>query len=83
MRTWDGERWVSHVLRRDGEGLEDRWLSIPVNVWHRPVMGDGDWVVVSFHTAADDELIEELAMDDEDPERGSRAAEVYAGRAAR
>jgi len=84
MRTWDGERWVSHLLSSDpGHELEKRWLSIPANVWHRPVMGDGDWAVVSFHTASDTALIEELALDDEQPDRGSRVATVYAGRRAR
>jgi len=82
MRTWNGERWVSNMLRSDAP-FEERWLSIPVNAWHRPVMGDGDWTVVSFHTASDDALIEELALDDEHPDRGSRSAEAYAGRIAR
>jgi len=83
MQTWNGERWVSNVLSADGATVEERWLSIPVNVWHRPVMGEQDWAVVSFHTAPDAELIEELPVDDEHPDRGSRAAEVYAGREAR
>ncbi len=84
MQTWDGRRWVSNVLPSDGDAdLETRWLTIPTNVWHRPVMGDVDWTVVSFHTATDTELIEELPLDDEDPDRGSRGQMVYAGRAAR
>jgi hypothetical protein len=84
MQTWNGQRWVSNALRStDGQPLENRWLSIPTNVWHRPVMGDVDWAVVSFHTASDTELIEELPLDDENPDHGSRAAEVYAGREAR
>jgi hypothetical protein len=84
MRTWDGERWVSNLLRSEAElPLENRWLSIPTNVWHRPVMGDVDWSVVSFHTASDAALIEELPIDDEQPDRGSRAAMVYSGRQAR
>jgi hypothetical protein len=83
MRTWDGERWVSNLLRSEAElPLENRWLSIPTNVWHRPVMGDVDWSVVSFHTASDTELIEELPIDDEQPDRGIRAAMVYSGRQA-
>jgi len=65
------------------EALEKRWLSIPTNVWHRPVMMDVDWAIVSFHTASDAALIEELALDDEQPDRGARAAMVYAGRQAR
>jgi hypothetical protein len=40
--------------------LERRWISIPRNAWHRPVVGkDEDWAVVSFHTVVADELIEE------------------------
>jgi len=84
MRTWNGKRWVSHHLFSDlDQKLERRWLSIPTNTWHRPVMDIVDWAVVSFHTASDTALIEELALDDDHPDRGSRAAEVYAGRQAR
>jgi hypothetical protein len=84
MQTWDGSRWVSNVLRSETDHpLENRWLTIPTNVWHRPVMGDVDWSVVSFHTASDTALIEELPLDDDHPDRGSRTATVYAGRHAR
>ncbi len=84
MQTWNGERWTSNVLRSKADlPLEERWLSIPRSVWHRPVMGEVDWVVVSFHTASDCELIEELTIDDEQPDRGSRDARVYAGRETR
>jgi hypothetical protein len=53
--------WRSHILVSDlSAPFEKRWISIPQNVWHRPVIGkDADWVVVSFHTVAADELIEE------------------------
>jgi len=84
MQTWNGERWASnHLLSDPARGLAGRWLSIPANVWHRPVMGDVDWAVVSFHTASDADLIEELPLDDQQPDRGSRASKVYAGREAR
>ena len=84
MQTWNGDYWVSNVLRSETEQpLENRWLTIPTNVWHRPVMSDVDWAVVSFHTASDTELIEELPLDDEHPDHGSRTAKVYAGRDAR
>src|SRR5262245_4782396 len=44
--------------------LEQRWISIPQNVWHRPVVGrDADWTVVSFHTVQANELIEERPDD--------------------
>jgi hypothetical protein len=53
--------WKSHVLVSDPNApLERRWISIPANVWHRPVIPQGaDWVVVSFHTVPATELIEE------------------------
>jgi len=53
--------WQSNVLVSDPKApLERRWVSIPQNVWHRPVIPKGaDWVVVSFHTVPAAELIEE------------------------
>src|SRR5262245_49622570 len=63
--------------------LDARWLSIPKNVWHRPVMSGRNWVVVSFHTVPADSLIEELAADDSDPDAWLGRSETYAGRSAR
>jgi hypothetical protein len=53
--------WQSNVLVSDLEKpLERRWISIPQNVWHQPVVRKGaDWVVVSFHTVPAVELIKE------------------------
>ena len=53
--------WQSNILVSDPEAsLERRWISIPQNVWHRPVIPRGaNWVVVSFHTVLAEELIEE------------------------
>jgi hypothetical protein len=53
--------WQSNILVSDPKAsLERRWISIPQNVWHRPVIPKGtDWVVVSFHTVPAEELIEE------------------------
>jgi len=60
LQTWEDGRWRSNFLESDPAApLERRWLSIPVNVWHQPVMGVEDWTVVSFHTVAPAELIEE------------------------
>jgi hypothetical protein len=58
-------RWKSNVLVSEASApLERRWISIPPNVWHRPVVGkDADWVVVSFHTVPAEELIEEKLDD--------------------
>ena len=65
MQTGGPEQWQSNVLISDPEApLERRWISIPPNVWHRPVVGtDADWAVVSFHTVPPDELIEERPDD--------------------
>ena len=56
-----GIDWQSNVLVSEpGAPLERRWISIPPNVWHRPVVArDADWVVISFHTVPAEELIEE------------------------
>ena len=53
--------WRSHVLVSDPSApFEKRWISIPQNIWHRPVIPEGDdWVVVSFHTVPAEALIEE------------------------
>ena len=52
--------WCSHPLTSDRTmPLSDRWISIPPLVWHQGVVPGKDWVVVSFHTAAEHELIEE------------------------
>ena len=56
-----GSPWQSSVLQNDSSApLEQRWVSIPQNVWHQPVVArEADWVVVSFHTVPAEELIEE------------------------
>lgn len=53
--------WQSNILVNDRDApLERRWISIPKNVWHRPVIPKGaEWVVISFHTVPATELIEE------------------------
>lgn len=83
MQTWNADEWVSHrLISEPNAPMRDRWLSIPIGVWHKPVMSGGNWIVVSFHTAPDDELIEERATDDARPHEGERS-ELYAGRSAR
>ena len=82
LQTWEDGRWRSNQLG-GGDALADRWLTIPENVWHRPVIAPGsDWIVVSFHTADDTHLIEERPLDDERPET-SASQHLYAGRTAR
>jgi len=84
MQLWNGKAWESHKMASGADQpFETRWLSIPVNVWHKPVMSGEHWVVVSFHTAADDALIEERPADDAHPDRGTTTRELYEGRKAR
>lgn len=84
LQLWNGTHWISQPLMSGDAPLERRWLSIPENVWHRPVIpGGADWVVVSFHTATDGSLIEERPMDDEHPDAGATERAVYAGRRGR
>jgi hypothetical protein len=82
LQTWDGERWQSNRLH-EGHALDDRWLTIPEHMWHRPVIAAAaDWIVVSFHTATDAQLIEERPIDDDQPDE-TGSWDRYAGRAAR
>src|SRR5262249_8626567 len=58
LQTADERGWQSNLLisNRDAP-FEERWVSIPTNVWHQAVVPDADWVVVSFHTVPAEELI--------------------------
>jgi hypothetical protein len=52
--------WDSNYLSSGpAADLYQKWVSIPPNTWHQAVTGEQDWVVVSFHTAPEAELIEE------------------------
>jgi hypothetical protein len=60
FQTWDGTKWATNNLVSDpNSALEKRWISIPPGVEHRSVYPPDNWVVVSFHTAGEDKLIEE------------------------
>jgi hypothetical protein len=60
MQVWDGKRWISRQLVSDSnEKMGKRWISIPPNTWHQVVTGENVWIVVSFHTVAEKELVEE------------------------
>jgi hypothetical protein len=72
FQTSEHGKWQSNVLVSDPDAsVERRWISIPANVWHRPVVNaETDWAVVSFHTVAPEELIEERP--DDTQEAGTR-----------
>ena len=61
--------WQANRLTSDrSRPLQQRWISIPQNTWHQPVVPAGDdWVVVSFHTVPAEELIEERPAANGDP----------------
>ena len=60
FQVWSDGRWHSSFLVSDLDApLQRRWISIPTNTWHQAVVPESDWVVVSFHTAPPNELIEE------------------------
>jgi hypothetical protein len=56
---WDGSAWLSTPLSSEAGAVEDRWISIPPNVWHQSAPPETHWVVVSFHTVPAEQLIEE------------------------
>ncbi len=60
FQVFDGKGWRSHRLASDPRApLERRWISIPPDTWHQGVVGEQDWLVVSFHTVEAPDLIEE------------------------
>ena len=72
VRAGLASMWRSDFLISDPDApLERRWISIPPNTWHQPVVGkDAHWVVVSFHTVRAEELVEEKP--DSDRGRGTK-----------
>lgn len=64
FQTKPNQQWDSNFLKSDfGDNIEKRWISIPLNTWHQGIVGDENWVVISFHTAGVSELIEERLED--------------------
>jgi hypothetical protein len=81
LQTMIGGRWRSHALVSERDAaLGKRWVSIPANTWHQVVVPGDHWVVVSFHTAPAEQLIEERPGPD-DPRASLRR--LYVGESAR
>jgi len=60
LQIWNDRKWSSNLLESGfHHGIEKRWVSILPNIWHQAVVPDMNWTVVSFHTAPENELIEE------------------------
>ena len=76
----DGANWCSHPLTStDHDSVEQRWISIPPSTWHRLFVGSAAWGMLSFHTVAAEELIEETPVNTNDLD-GETHLERYAGR---
>jgi len=66
LQVWSGNRWISiHLTSILDAPLEKKWVSIPPNIWHRAIVSEENWVVVSFHAVFPEELVEERS----DPEK--------------
>ncbi len=73
LQIWIEEDWMSNPLVRVlSDPIENRWVSVPPNVWHRAIGFEENWIVVSFHTASPDELIEERPDPDDDKKNRQR-----------
>lgn len=60
IRVFDDPEPFAVSLQSEMDGpLELRWGSLQENIWHQPVAGMADWVVLTFHTASEAELIDE------------------------
>jgi len=60
FQTRPAGEWCSHLLTSDPTApIAERWISIPPHIWHQGVVPGENWIVVSFQTAAEHELIEE------------------------
>ncbi len=68
LQILNDEIWCSNLLVSDPNSMiENRSLSIPPNIWHRALVPEENWVVVSFHTVYENALIEER-LDETDAE---------------
>ena len=75
-----GHDWRAHALSsQEGGSVAERWLSIPPSTWHCLFVGPEPWGMLSFHTVAAEELIEERPVDATDLD-GETHQEHYAGR---
>ncbi len=58
------DSWASHPLVSSERGAaEQRWVTIPPSTWHRLFVDTQAWGMLSFHTVAPEELIEERPVD--------------------
>jgi DinB superfamily len=71
--------WTPYgLVSEPGRAIAQRWVTIPAATWHRLVVDHQPWGMVSFHTVAPEELIEERPLDPADPD-GATRQQRYAG----
>ena len=58
-KIFENNTWKSNVRKDSGSSIEDRWLSVPENTWHQPIALSDDWITITFHTASENEIIDE------------------------
>jgi len=64
FELYDGTVWRPHELTSGTEEeVGQHWVSIPPATWHRLRVGSATWGMVSFHTVAAEDLIEENPRD--------------------
>lgn len=76
----EADDWTPHGLVSEPHApIGQRWVTIPESTWHRLLVDKQAWGMVSFHTVAPEELIEERPVDPRDLD-GATHQERYAGR---
>jgi hypothetical protein len=76
----EAQRWTPYgLVSEPSAATEQRWVTIPPATWHRLFVHKQAWGMLSFHTVAPEELIEERPVDPNDLD-GQTHQERYAGR---
>ena len=58
-KIFENNVWKSNVRKSSGSSIENKWLSVPENTWHQPISFSDDWITITFHTAFENEIIDE------------------------
>jgi hypothetical protein len=73
-------RWLPRPLVSDPTApVNDRWVTIPANTWHRLIGGAEHWGMVSFHTVPAEELFEERPISPDSLDDGQTERHRYQG----
>ncbi len=76
----DAQTWTPYgLVSEPSAAIAQRWLTIPPATWHRLVVHQQAWGMLSFHTVASEALIEERPVDPNDLDGATHQAR-YAGR---